>query len=86
VRAVQFSIKNMFLFVTGASVGIVLSKTAAVVVKNQNTHLTVITLGAAMAFWGLGLGGLLNCPWRGLVIGFLSATITLAGYLAFGGI
>jgi hypothetical protein len=38
-------------------------------------------LVGGVACWGLALGALTNCPWRGLLIALLSATSTLFSYL-----
>jgi hypothetical protein len=72
----QFSIKNLLLFTAGAAVGIVLTKAAASF-YGSNTPLLVASLIGGMASWGLGFGSLLSCPWRGCLIGTLSAAITI---------
>jgi hypothetical protein len=76
----QFSIKSVFLFVTGAAMGCLLSKRAAALYGNETPNQLIALLVGATAAWGLGYGALLGCPWRGLLIGSLSAAIALFGY------
>lgn len=82
----QFTLKSLMLFITGASVGIALSK-VCVGMQPRNSSILVFTLimSATAAFWGLAIGAVLQIPWRGLLIGFLAAAAMMSGYFIFEG-
>jgi hypothetical protein len=68
------------LFVTSAAVGAGLT-VAATVWHQPGLVFQVAGLVGGVAFWGLAIGALVGCPWRGVLIGFLSAASTLFSYL-----
>jgi hypothetical protein len=76
----QFSIKSVLVFITGAAVGSLLSKRAAAIYDDNTPNMLIALLVGAMGAWGLGYGALFGGPCRGMVIGALSAAVTLYGY------
>jgi hypothetical protein len=78
----QFTLKRLFVFLTCSAAGVGCCKLAA---NNWEYSLIQIPfLALATGAWGLGLGALMNCPWRGFAIGFLTLLAFAFVYGYFG--
>jgi hypothetical protein len=77
IEGMRFSLRNLLTFAACMAIALALIKFLLDLRPHPDPATTLCLFSLTSALMGAGLGALLQCPWRGAVIGFVSMAGTI---------
>jgi hypothetical protein len=78
----KFSLRNLMTFAASVAIALALLRLARAMEKSGLEAAAIYMLPACGAVLGAGIGALLQCLWRGAIIGFASIATALGALFA----